>query len=268
MAHPQLRLWLFGLCISVACHLSRALVAQGSADDVDTDLSDSILLQGPPDPFEGTSANVDQDLVAAIPVSKKAMSSSKSTISKLSVDVDAMSDERGNDVVVQDNAVIGQKDLEGEGRRVLAAALKPSAAKERRARREQDQINSRHKFMADAGAFNVAEDEINRAKAESAASSVENAVASRRKAQKQAAYLLAVAEGYRKQAAEAEKNVEVVATKAARRAATQFRADHMKKAKLLEAKSWKSSQLASQTRATADALVQKAFAGLGNVQAS
>lgn len=260
---------MFGLCMSVATHLSRAMLAQDPADDVNTDITDNILLQGPSDPFEGMSAKVDQDLDAAIPAPvKKATDSSKSTIAKLSNDVDAISDENGKDVVVENNAVIGGEDLEVEGRQALAAALKPSSAKERRALREHEQINSRHKFMADAGAFNVAEDEINRAKAESAAASVENAVASKRKAQKQAAYLLAVAQGYRKQAADAEKNVEVVAAQAARRAAAQFRVDHMKKAKLLEAKSWKSSQLASQTRAAADAVVQKAFAGLGKVQAS
>jgi len=259
-------------------------MAQGSAaDDLNVDITDGALLQGPPDPFDGGSTTEDIDGTSAVAAPSKKISSAVAApskksnplssygltpVDKLSADVDAISDNR-QDKAMQNDVTVSVEDLEMEGRRAATAATsEPSpAAQERRARIEQHEINSRHTFVADAGAFNVAKDEISRAKAENAAALVERAVASKRKAEKQAAYLLAVAEGYRKQEAQAMKNVEVVATEAARRAAAQFRTEHMRNAKLLEAKSWKASQLASQTRAAADADVQKAFAGLGKVQA-
>lgn len=272
MAGSHRRWRLLDLCLALAC-LNEAVMAQGSgADDLNVDITDGALLQGPPDPFDGGSTNEDIDGASAVAAPSKKSNPLSSygltPVDKLSADVDAISDNR-QDKAMQNDVTVSVEDLEMEGRRAATAATsEPSpAAQERRARIEQHEINSRHTFVADAGAFNVAKDEISRAKAENAAALVERAVASKRKAEKQAAYLLAVAEGYRKQEAQAMKNVEVVATEAARRAAAQFRTDHMRNAKLLEAKSWKASQLASQTRAAADADVQKAFAGLGKVQA-
>lgn len=255
------RLWLLSLGLAFG-NFSIGVVAQDpDADDLNADMTDNVLLQGPPDLSDDLSTNKN----AASPANKNTRRS-KASIERLSADMDAISDKTETDAVVQE----ASNDIadEAEGRRAVAAALGDSAVKAKAARIEKDELNSRHTYMADAGAFNVAKDEISRAKAENAAALVEKAVVSKKRAQKQAAYLKAVAEGYRKQEADALKKVEVVATQAARRAASQFRREHMKKAKLLEAQSWKASQLASETRAAADAAVKRAFAGLANVQSS
>lgn len=252
-------LLVLGLCLATGT-LSRTVVTQDpAADDLSAELPNSALLQGPPDM---TTSDVSNDIVD--PPSNQ-ISPSKSPVERLSADVDAISERSGTDATTTEFDV---SDLEEEGREAAATALAPSPAKAKAARIAAREISSRHIFMADAGAFNLAKEEISRAKAEEAAAAVEKAVADKQHAQKQAAYLLAVAEGYRKQEGQALKEAGYAATQAARRAAAQFDADHMRKARLLEARSWKASQLASRTRKAADAAIQRATTDLAKVQAS
>lgn len=259
------RLWLLGLCLATEVLSDGVITQDSNSEDFTADMTDNVVIQGPPDQF------VDR-VIDGSDLSNIQVPHSKSPIDKLSADVDATLGISETHVKAgpierqQSIMAAGVEASEEEGRRAVAAALKPSPAKARAARIINHELNSQHNFVADAGAFNIAKDEVSRIKAESAAAAIEKAVADKQQAQKQATYLLAVAEGYRKQERKALEDSEHVATKAARVAAARFRTDHLRKAKLLEAKSWKASQLASQTRAAADAAVQGAFAGLKNVQ--
>lgn len=267
------RCWLLGLC------LARGVLSQDPvADDPNTDMTDNVLLQGPPDPFvDNASSDVKtaDSLLAILPQPKSSIErlskavgiSDTSGADALAAEADSLvpTASAETDAVQQDESA---DDLAQDGRQAAAAVLKPSPEKARAERIAHHEINSQHKFMNDAGAFNIAKDEISRMRAEGAAADIEKAVASKQQAEKKAAYLLAVADGYRKQQAEAMKEAEYSASKAARRAAAQFRAEHMRKARLLEARSWNASQHATKMRAAADAAVQSAFAGLKNVQSS